>query len=193
MKKNAKDNQNLNAKTKPISNTMKISGTAIFSALAFIVSFLEFPIFPLAHFLKLDFSAVFVALSGFIFGPVYGIITCVIKELLCLTKSSTGGVGEIANAIVITGFIIVPTLVYKFKKGLPVVILTFIIGCFIQTVLALLSNKFVLFPLYMGEEAGELFASTWVYVLLFNLIKSFSNSVITILLYKRISHLIKKF
>ena len=42
------------------SVTKQIVGTALFSALAFVISLLEFPIFPSASFLQLDFSMVFI-------------------------------------------------------------------------------------------------------------------------------------
>ena len=164
----------------------------MFATIAFIVSFIEFPIFPAAGFLKLDFSGVFLLLSGFIYGPIAGVLACVVKELLrFVAGSSTGGVGEIANFIINFGFIFVPTLVYKFKKGLPVVILTLVCGCVIQTGLALIVNRFINFPLYMGVGASQAFNQLWVYVALFNLIKSVSVSLLTIILYKRISGFIK--
>lgn len=175
-------------------STKALVGVALFGALSFVISYLEFPIFPAASFLKLDFSSVFVLLSGYCFGPVWGIITCVIKELLCfLFKTSTGGVGEIANVIVTVSFILLPTLVYKFKKGLPIVIITLISACFITTGVSLLTNRFITFPLYMGSGAVAVFNSLWYYVLFFNLIKAVSISLLTILLYKRISWLLKKF
>ena len=177
---------------KNMTTTKRIVGTAMFATLAFIVSFIEFPIFPMAGFLKLDFSGVFLLLSGFIYGPFEGILACAVKELLrFIVGSSTGGVGEIANFIINLGFIIVPTMVYRFKKGFGVVILTLVSGCLIQTGLALLVNRFINFPLYMGEGASQVFSQLWIYVMLFNLIKSVSVSLVTVLLYKRISGFIK--
>jgi riboflavin transporter FmnP len=175
-----------------MSNTKRIVGTAVFAALSYAVSFLEFPIFPMASFLKLDFSAVFIALCAFIFGPIFGISACAVKEFICfITKSSTGGVGEIANFIVISGYIIIPSVVYCYRKGLKTVIVTLIIGCVVQVALSLLANRFVNFPLFMGDGAKSAFESLWIFVLLFNLIKSVAVSIITILLYKRISKFIK--
>ncbi len=175
-----------------VSNTKKLVGTAVFSALAYVISMLEFPIFPATPFLKLDFSAVFLLLAGFIFGTIYGIGACAVKELICfITKSSTGGVGEIANFLVIGAFIIIPTLVYQYKKGIKVVIITLIIACFVQVSLSLLVNRFINFPLYMGSGAKQFFESVWQFVALFNLIKSVAISIIAILLYKKLSALIK--
>ncbi len=177
---------------KTISNTKKLVGTAVFSALAYVISMLEFPIFPATPFLKLDFSAVFLLLAGFIFGTVYGISACAVKELICfITKSSTGGVGELANFLVISAFILIPTLVYHYRKGIKVVIFTLIIACFVQVALSLLVNRFINFPLYMGSGAKEFFKSVWQFVALFNLIKSVAISVLTILLYKKLSAFIK--
>ncbi len=185
-------NNNISKPKQTISNTKRLVGTAVFSALSYVVSMLEFPIFPATPFLKLDFSAVFLLLSGFIFGTIYGIGACAIKELICfMTKSSTGGVGELANFLVISAFILIPTLVYQYKKGIKVVILTLIIACFVQVSLSLLVNRFINFPLYMGSGAKSFFESVWEFVAIFNLIKSVAISIITILLYKKLSALIK--
>ena len=176
-----------------ITNTKKIVGIAIFSAIAFVISYLEFPLFPAANFLKLDFSAVFICLAGFIFGPIAGVSVSAVKEVLCwMIKSSTGGVGEIANFIVTLGLFLLPTIVYLHKKGIKTVIVTMLIGCVIQVGLALISNRFIMFPLFMGDAAPEVFKSVWYYVLLFNLIKSVIISFVTIILYKRVSGIIKK-
>ena len=175
-----------------ISSTKKLVGTAVFSALAYVISLLEFPIFPATPFLQLDFSATFLLLAGFIFGTAYGISACAVKEIICfITKSSTGGVGELANFLVISAYILIPTLVYHYRKGIKVVIITLIIACFVQVCLSLLVNRFINFPLYMGSGAKAFFESVWHFVALFNLIKSIAISTITILLYKKLSALIK--
>ena len=176
-----------------MSVTKKLAGTGAFAALAFVVSLLEFPIFPSTPFLKLDFSLTFILLAGFIFGPVSGVCAAAVKELLrFIIGSSTGGVGEIANFAVSVGFIIIPTLVYRFKKGLPVVIITLASGCVMQVLLSLVANRFITFPLYMGNIAAEKFAEWWYYIVFFNLIKSVSVSVISIAVYKKISGFVKR-
>ena len=173
--------------------TRQIVGIALFSALSFVVSLLEFPIFPAASFLKLDFAAVFVLLGGFMYGPIAGVIICAVKELIRFTiGSGTGGVGEIANFLVVFFLIIVPNTVYRFKKGLPVVIITLAVGVLLMTVAALVSNRFIMFPLYMGDGAVAAFESLWYYIVLFNLIKGVAVSVMVFLLYKRLSALFKK-
>ena len=175
------------------SLTKTLVSTGIFAALAFIVSLLEFPIFPAAPFLQLDFSLVFVLMAGFLFGPLSGITVSAVKEILRYAiGSATGGVGEIANFIVTVAFIAVPTLVYRYRKTFPTVILTLAAGCIMQIGAALLANRFINFPLFMGAGAQEAFTSLWIFVLLFNLIKSVSVSIITLVLYKKVSSIIKR-
>lgn len=171
----------------------RIAKLAIFAALAFVVTFLEFPVFPAASFLKLDFANVFIMLAGFMYGPVSAMLVSAVKELLCLLKSSTGGVGEIANFLMTFSFIIIPATVYRYKKGLKWVIVCLAAATVLQTAAALLVNRFINFPLFMGEGAAEMFSSLWGYIIAFNLIKGTAVSLITVLLYKRISRLLNKF
>ncbi len=170
-----------------------IAKIAVFSAVGFLLSFLEFPIFPAAPFLKLDFANVTTLLGGFILGPVPALIISAVKELLCLLKSSTGGVGEIANFILTASFVLLPSIVYRYKKGLKTVILSLAAACMLQTAAGLIVNRFINFPLYMGEGAAAAFKSLWYYILFFNLIKSAAISAIVLLTYKRISTLLSKF
>ena len=181
------------AKRRKLFSASGIAKLAMLSALAFAVSYIEFPIFPAAPFLQMDFSLVFVLLGGFLYGPAAAIVISGIKECLRLFTSGTAGVGELANFIVTVSFVVVPTLVYRFKKGLPVVILTLAVGCFLEIGVSLLTNRYINFPLFMGEGAAAQFELLWWYVLLFNLIKSVAVSLVTVLLYKRISWLFNKF
>ncbi len=170
-----------------------IAKLALFTALAFAVSYLEFPLFPAAPFLQMDFSLVFVLLGGFMYGPAAAIVISGVKECLRLFTTSTAGIGELANFLVTFSFVIVPTLVYRFKKGLPVVIVTLAVGCLLEVGVSLLTNRYINFPLFMGEGAAASFAALWWYVLLFNLIKAVAVSLVSVLLYKRISWLLNKF
>ena len=170
----------------------RIALMGVFVALSYGVSFLEFPIFPPAPFLKLDFGNVFILLISLLLGPIEGIIVCVLKECLRLIGSTSGGVGELANMAVTTAYILLPATVYRFRKGLKYVIPCLIAACFIGTGAALLANRFINFPLYMGAGAKEAFASLWVYVLGFNLIKTAAVGILTALLYKRLSNFLKK-
>ena len=164
----------------------------LFVALSYVLSFFEFPVFPATPYLKLDFCNVFIMLPAFLLGPVEGILVCALKEILSLIDSSSGGVGEIANFLMTSAFILLPSIVYQFRKGFKTVALSLAGACFIGTGVALLANRFIVFPLYMGGAAPAVFNSAFWYVLAFNLIKTASISIVTVLLYKRLSIFLKK-
>ena len=171
----------------------RIALMAIFVALSFTISLLSFSIFPTSpvFFLELDFGNVFILLISFLLGPIEGVVVCVLKELFRMLAGSTSGVGEIANMITTCSFILLPSIVYQFKKGLPTVILTLLGACVLGTVAALLANRFITFPLFLKDAAVEVFYNGFWFIVAFNLIKTVSISVLTLLLYKRLSNFIK--
>ncbi len=165
---------------------------AVFVALSYAVSFLEFPIFPATPFLKLDFGNVFILLISFLLGAMEGGIVCVIKESLRMIGSSSAIVGEIANACTTLAFILLPSIIYHYKKGLKAVIPSLAAACLLATGVALIANRFINFPLYMGDAAANVFQDVFWFLVAFNLIKTVSVSVLTVLLYKRLSNFLKK-
>ncbi len=172
----------------------RLAYMALFTALAYVVTFLEFPIFPATPFLKLDFSNVFFLIEGFIFGPVEAIVSIGVKECLSLIDSQTAGVGELANFLMSTAFILVPAIGYRFLKGRKWVSLFLVFACFVQIGVSVLVNRFINYPFFgalFGFDGKEMFADTYEFVLLFNLIKSVSISVLVFLVYKPLSKFIK--
>ena len=171
----------------------RIAFMAIFVALAFVVSIFDFPLFPASavSFLKFDFGNVFILLISFLLGPVEGVIVCVIKELLRIIIGSTGGVGEIANMITTCAFILLPSIVYQYKKGIVTVIFSLVGACVLGTVAALFTNRYITFPLYMKGAAVAVFNDCFWLIVAFNIVKTLIISVVTILLYKRLSNFLK--
>lgn len=178
---------------KRIFSPKRMAIMAMFVALSYIVSLLEVSIFPATPYLKIDFGNVFILLIGFLFGPIEGIVVCILKELLCLIGTSSGGAGQVANMLMTVAYIIVPCAVYRKKKGFGTVIVTLVVACIIGTVTALFVNRFIVFPLYMGDGAKDVFESVFWYVAAFNAIKTVSVSILSLLLYKRLSWFIKKY
>ncbi|MBE5740142.1 MAG: ECF transporter S component [Clostridiales bacterium] len=166
----------------------------VFVALSFAVSLLSFSIFPASpvFFLELDFGNVFILLISFLLGPIEGVIVCVLKEGLRILAGSTGGVGELANMLMTSAYILLPSIVYQYRKGLKSVAFTLMVACFIGTAAALLVNRFITFPLFLGEKGVTVFTENYVLIIAFNMIKTLSIGVLTLLLYKRLSNFLKK-
>lgn len=168
---------------------------AVFVALSYAVSFLETP--PIAGFLRLDFGNVFILLSSLLFGPIEGVIVCLLKESLRCLTSNTFCIGEAANFVITSAFILLPSILYRYKKGIKVVLLSLGAACLIGTGVALLMNRYVLLPWFYQAElipvpAAEMFGQVWWILLLFNLGKCLLISVLVFLLYKRLSNFLKR-
>ena len=172
---------------------------AVFVALSYAVSFIEIPApFFGASFLKLDFGNVFILLISFLLGPIEGVTVCLLKESLRLIGGT--GAGELANFLVTSAFILLPSIAYQKNKTFKTVIITLIISIFIATGVSLLVNRVIVFPAFalvgggtiFGMTVTEAFSKFWLGVLAFNFIKTLSISLLTLLLYKRLSNVLKK-
>ncbi|MDD7166186.1 MAG: ECF transporter S component [Clostridia bacterium] len=171
----------------------KLALIAAFTALAFGASFLDFPVFPAAPFLKLDFSFAIMLIAAYMLGALSGEMTVIIFTLFRLPLSQTGMIGELANFIMAQFFVVIPSLIYERKRKFSVVTITLTAATLIISAVSLFINRYLLFPFYMQGGAAAFFADVWYLIVLFNLIKGASNAVITMLLYKRLKKILHKF
>ena len=180
----------------------RIAFMAMFVAFSYVVSLLDIPM-PLfgASFLKLDFGNVFILLISFLLGPVEGTIVCLLKESLRCIGSSSMCAGELANFVITTTYLLIPSILYQNSRNLKTVILSLSVACVVATGMALLANRFIVFPAYYylsggkcfgGLTVSEAFSAFWVALLLFNLIKTVAVGLITMFTYKRLSNFLKK-
>lgn len=174
---------------------------ALFTAMAYILylPWLEFRLFPAVPFMKVDFSNSFVMIAGFALGPIAGVVVGVLKEILhALTFSQTVGIGEIANILMLLPYVLIPSLIYKKRKGIKVVIASLAIGCLAQTLWSVPVNYLLTFPFFysaMGygswTDGMQFYLGVWYWAVLFNFIKCLLITVAVLLVYKPLSHLIK--
>ena len=75
--------------TNKIFTGRRIALAAMFTAVAYGLSFLEFPIFLVAPFLKLDFSFSVQLIGAYMLGPVLGEMIVLVVQLLRLLTSTT--------------------------------------------------------------------------------------------------------
>ena len=177
-------------------SSTRIAYMAVFTALAYILymPWFEFYIIPAVSFLKVDFSNTFVMIAGFSLGPVAAVIVGVLKEILhALTFSSTVGIGELANIIVMLPYVLIPSIVYKWRKGIKSVLVLLAIGSIGQTLMSFPVNYVINFPFFLHswEKGTSFFLEVWYWVILFNFVKTVLISIATMLLYKPLSRLIK--
>lgn len=181
-------------------STRNLATMAILAAIAAVLFMLEIVVFPAVPFYKLDFSNLPVLLGAFAMGPVEGVIILLIKAVLGLLHTTSGGVGELADFIVGCGMVIPAGLIYHRNKSRGGALMGMIAGTVCAVIAAIFANYFIMFPAFgITEEAlvgmgSKMFAgvtSTWTFVFyitaLFNLIKFVAISIVGYLIYKPLS------
>lgn len=183
---------------------------AVLSTIAFILMYIDFPIpmlFP--AFLKIDASDIPAILGAFSMGPVAGVLIELIKNILhfIVKGSETGGVGQLANFLIGCAWVIPIGLIYKRKKTKKNAIMGLIVGAVSMIVIAGVVNYYITLPFYetmmpmeaivgMGSVVNPAIKDYFTLVLYgitpFNVLKTLSISIITMLMYKRISPILHK-
>lgn len=189
-------------------STNKLVKVALLSAISFILMFIEMPIpglFP--DFLKIDISDIPALIAGLALGPIAGIAVEVIKNFLHgIVATTTGGVGELANIVVGSSFVVGSSIVYRSRRNLKGLLMSLVSGTIMMVVVGSVVNYFFLLPFYgklMGLEAiigigkavnprvHDLATFVLWFIAPFNLIKGIMISVIIIPIYKKIENLIR--
>ena len=194
----------------------RIAMIALFSALAGVLYILNFSIpFAFPGFLEFRFSDVPVLIGTFALGPVAGCIIIVFMVLikLVIVSTSTYFVGDLADILVGFALVIPVGLIYNKNRTFKGALLGLGVGSLISTALAVLLNRILLVPAYVTLMFGgswepilgmmtplfpnctrENFYSLylWVSVLPFNLLRCLVASLLTLLVYKRISRAINR-
>jgi len=194
------------AVTKPGVNVRKMTMTAMLSAVAFILMFLDFSVPFMPGFIKMDLSELPALIGAFSMGPVSGVVICLIKNLLHLFMTSTGGVGELSNFILGACFVLPAGLVYKKWKGKKAAVIGSLVGAVIMGLVSIVSNYFITYPVYYAFMPKEAILAAYqaiypgvdnilqcliVFNAPFTFIKGVFSVIITLFIYKPLSPIIK--
>ena len=132
--------------------THKITVTAMLSAVAFLLMFVEFPIPALIPtFVKMDISDLPELLAAFSLGPVYGVAVAFLKNLLHILFKGTSSayVGELFNFLMGAVFSLGAGFIYRRKKSRKSALIGSVIGAILMAVLSVPLNYFVVYPAYV--------------------------------------------
>lgn len=181
--------------------------TALFSAISVVLMYLEISIPIVPSFIKFDFSDLPALICSFAFGPLYGVLVCLLKNLLHLFASQTAGVGELANFAMGAIFAFTAGTVYKFNKTRKGAVVSSASAAFAMGILSLPLNYFLIYPLYyklgMAKEAilgmykailpsvDGIFSALCVFNLPFTVVKGLIVALIAFLIYKPLSPILK--
>ena len=196
---------------KRLSDTHYITYTAIFASMAGVLMLVEIPLFFAPGFYKMDLSELPILICTFYLGPVAGVIAELLKVCvkLLLKGTTTAFVGDFANFAVGCSFVLPASAVYHARPSRKSAILGLAVGTLVMTVFGSTFNAVYLLPKFaalygmpmeaiigMGTKVNASITSVSTLVAFavvpFNLLKGFVVSLLTALLYKRISPLLHK-
>ena len=200
-----KSEANLSRSTQPLAHKMTI--TAMLSAVAVVLMFIDFSVPFMPSFIKLDASELPALLASFSLGPIYGVVVCLIKNLVNISRSTTSGVGELCNFLLGACFVFPAGLIYQKMNNRKGALIGSIVGAVFMAVLSLPVNYYITYPIYslfMPIEAivkmyqvlfsgvHNLFDCLLVFNVPFTLLKGFIDVAITFLIYKKLSPILHK-
>ena len=194
------------SKTEKRVNVRYLTVTAMLSAIAYILMFLDFSVPFMPGFIKMDLSELPALIGSFAMGPLCGVVVCLIKNVLHLFITSTGGVGELSNFILGVAFVLPAGLIYKHKKNRRTALIGSIAGALFMGIFSVVSNYFLVYPVYYNFMPQDVILAAYQAILPsvknilqclicfnmpFTIIKGMFSVVITFLTYKHISPILK--
>ncbi len=191
-----------------ISKIRKLAVTAIMGAVASVLMMLSFSTPFIPSFIKLDFSEFPALIAAFAMGPLSGVGVCLIKNVVSLLTTSTAGVGELSNFLLGVAFVVPAGLIYQRHKNRGGALAASLIGDLIMAAVSLPLNFFVTYPAYsvfyglpmegilgmyqlIFPRTENLFEALLWFNVPFTFLKGLCDVLLTFLLYKRLSPIIK--
>ncbi|MBQ9551031.1 MAG: ECF transporter S component [Lachnospiraceae bacterium] len=184
------------------SRIRKLCGTAMLGAVAYVLMFLEFPVPLIPGFIKMDFSELPALIASFAYGPLSGVAVCLIKNLIHLFNTQSGGVGELSNFILGAVYVFIAGLIYKKLHNKKGAIIGSLVGAVVMALISVPSNYFIVYPVYtafmpmeaiigaykaINPNVNTLLDCLIMFNLPFTFIKGMCSLLITVLVYKPLS------
>jgi len=189
-----------------VSPARRLAITGIMAAASTLLMFLDFPLPLLPSFLKFDFSELPALIAAFCLGPIDGAIVCLMKNLINLSTSMTGGVGEFANFLIGIGLVVPAGIIYKRIPTRRGALTGCIAGTAIMAAISFPLNLWLVYPIYTKIIPIEVIIGMYSKILPgndslvtcilavnvpFTLLKGILDSLITFFIYKRLSVILK--
>ena len=180
-----------------------ITGTAMLTAVAVGLQYVEIAIPIMPSFIKLDFSDLPELIGAFAYGPL-----ALLKNLIHMAVSQSGFVGELSNFLLGASFALVAGLIYKHKKTKGEALVAGIAASLVMAVISVPFNYFIIYPLYYNvlgfpeaavlqmyqvilPKTKSILQALLIFNLPFTFVKGLICAGITMLIYKPLSPVLK--
>ena len=193
--------------TKAQKRTRYLVISAMLSAVSIVLMQFDFSVPLMPSFIKMDLSDLPALIGSFSMGPLYGVIIALVKNLLHLLRTSTGGIGELSNFLLSALFVLPAGVIYQKNKTRKRAIIGAVAGAACMAVGSVITNYFIVYPVYtafMPMETiiamyqailpsiknGDLLSCLVIFNMPFTFVKAMLSVVITLLIYKPLSPII---
>lgn len=207
---NVTTGENLKSCDDARTKVKKIAFIGLMGAVSAVLMLFRFPIPFMPPFLSFDLSGLMEMLGGFMFGPMAAACIIVVKILLQLVMqgSFSLGTGELQNLILSCSYVLPALIIYHRNKTKKMAITGMAVSTIFVSVMAVFTNLYLIIPFYVklfGMSMDDIISmcrtvnpamknvtTMAVFGLLpFNLIKYGVTSLVTFIVYKRLSRVIK--
>ena len=174
------------------SRTRRLTLMSMLAAMAYVAMLITRPLPQIAGFLSYDLKDVVVVIAGFMLGPVPAmLVTLAVSLVEMFTVSATGPIGLLMNVLSTGAFALPPAIAYQRSKRLKSAAVGLVCGVLLMTALMLAWN-YIITPLYMHVPRDVVAGMLIPTFLPFNLVKGGLNAGITMLVYKPITHALRR-
>ena len=188
-----------------------ISSIAVLGALGAVLMLFDFPIAIAPSFYKIDLGDLPCLIGSFALGPVPALFIQLVKILvkLLLKPTSTAFVGEMAAFICSSVYCVSAAIIYQKNRSRNQALKAMIAASILMAFTGTIVNYLLIIPAYvklyhmpletiisLGQAIFPIISDKLSFVLCcvlpFNLVKTMIVDILTLLLYKRISPLLKE-
>ena len=176
------------------NSVRKLAVMAMLVAVSVVLTFfIHFPLFPAASFLEYDPADIPIFIGTFLFGPVSGLLLTVVTSVVqgLTVSASSGPIGILMHIFATGSFALIAGNLYRRLHTRKGAVLSLIVGTLSITAMMVLWNL-VFTPIFMGQPIEAVKAMLVPVIIPFNLLKAGVNSLITFLVYKRVSIFVER-
>lgn len=170
--------------------TAKLAKLAMMTAVSIVLLLLVRLPWPPAPFLVYDPADVPIYITAFAFGPAEGLLVTLVTCLIQAFGLGGDGVYGFVMHFVATGIVaVIIGMMYRKNKTKKTAVRALVTGV-VLTVIVMCAMNLLVTPAYMGAPRSAVVAMLIPVIIPFNLVKAGANSLLTFVLYKRISGLL---
>ncbi len=176
------------------TKTRNLAKMGILAAISIVlVALIHFPIIAAAPYLEYDPADIPIIIGTFALGPAAGLMLIVVAATIqgLTVSAASGGYGILMHIIATGTYVIVAGNIYRGHKNKRMAAVAMLAGTAAMTLIMIPANLLIT-PIFLTVSRDVVKGLLLPGIIPFNLVKAGVNSVITFLLYKRVSGMLHR-